>query len=96
MNTLIIYDTEGTIFYQASGSYSVPSGGVLFLELEIEVGKYVEKVDTTQNPHEPILADLPKSTVALLQEKVSQAEADNLTSLQALADLYEMIVPLLA
>ncbi|NRT90083.1 hypothetical protein [Clostridium beijerinckii] len=84
--TLIIYDDIGYIYREISGTYSVPQGGIQYLETEIPEGKMVSKIDTTKTPHEPVYEDIPKSELELLKEKVedlTQANAE-LTSIVAM------------
>lgn len=86
MKTLIIYDNNGTIFLQISGSYAIPQGGLQFIEIEIPEGQILKGVDITKTPHAPILEDIPKSELEILKEQVNniaQANAE-LTSIVAM------------
>ena len=56
--TLVIYDLSGKIFYQAQGDVLEPSGGLLFLWVEIPSGKILKRVDTSREEHEPVFADV--------------------------------------
>jgi hypothetical protein len=42
--------------------------------------------------HDPTPIPAPKTEIEILQQKLVQAEADNLTTLEALAEVYEMIL----
>jgi hypothetical protein len=75
MEYLIIYDSEGTIFFNGSGSVSEPVG-VPFLRVSVPVEKMVTKIDTTKNPHEPIFVDIPKNAVDNEIEQLKLMVAD--------------------
>lgn len=68
--TLIIYDSNGVIYYQSSGNVQEPSGGLQFLWVEVPQGKFVESIDTSNELHEPVFMQLPKNETELLKEKV--------------------------
>lgn len=68
-NTLIIYDNDGYVIQQITGSYRIPVG-VPYLEIEIPNEKQVDSVDVSVIPHRVNLEDIPKSDVQLLQEQV--------------------------
>lgn len=76
MKTLIIYDNQGKIFLQMSGSYSVPQGGVQYLEIDAETHKNKIIKGVNVKTKELILEDMPKSETELLQEKITQLEND--------------------
>jgi len=61
MDTLIIYDNNGNIYVQMSGTYSVPSGGIQFLEIEVPEGKTISKIDVTVTPHSPIYENMTET-----------------------------------
>lgn len=71
MNTLILYDNNGRVFSQITGSYLVPSGGIQYLELEIPQGKVLKGVDTTITPHQVLLEDIPPTEVDTLKQQVN-------------------------
>lgn len=75
MNTLIIYDNEGYIISQITGSYRVPVG-IPYLEVEIPIGKRIRStdgigVDVTATPHQVILEDIPQTEIEALQQQVN-------------------------
>ena len=72
MKTLIVYDSNGKIFYQASGSVVEPTG-LTFLWVEIPQGQYVERVDVT-DPANPkaVLVEFPKTEIEKNTEQVGQ------------------------
>lgn len=74
--TLIIYDDHGKIFSQISGSYSIPQGGVQFLETEVPEGKYIVGVNVSAIPHQAILEDVPPSEVEQLRLEIAQANTE--------------------
>lgn len=72
MKTLIIYDSQGYIISNITGSYRVPAG-VPFLEVEIPEDKRIATVnglgvDVSVTPHKVILEDIPKSEIEALKE----------------------------
>ena len=87
MKTLIMYDAQGFIISNITGSYRVPTG-IPFLEVEIPEGKQIKYtdgigVDVSKTPHEVILEDIPPSEIDLLKSenealKASQASQDEL------------------
>lgn len=99
MKTLIIYDNEGSIIQQITGSYRVPVG-IPYLEIEVPPGKIVVAVNVETK--EPIFEDIPKSEIELLKEENTElklalaelAETHEQTKLEiqlALADLAESL-----
>lgn len=87
MKTLIIYDRQGYIISNITGSYRVPTG-VPFLEVEIPEDKRIKYtdgigVDISKTPHEVILEDVPPSEIDILKKeneelKASQTSQDEL------------------
>lgn len=69
MKTLIIYDGEGYIIQQITGSYRVPID-IPYLELEIPEGKRIISIDVTdiENPV-PVYIDIPKEEIEVLKEE---------------------------
>jgi hypothetical protein len=80
MKTLIIYDNNGRIFSQISGSYSIPQGDIQHLEIEIPEGKQLKidkngiGVDVSITPHQPILEDIPPTEVNVLLKQVADLQ----------------------
>lgn len=73
MKTLIIYDKEGCIIQQITGSYRKPVG-IPFIEVEIPAGKYIEKVDVANNA--VVYKDLPKSEFELQKLEIEKLKKD--------------------
>lgn len=71
MKTLIIYDNEGSIIQQITGSYRVPVG-IPYLEIEVPPGKIVVAVNVETK--EPIFEDIPKSEIEILRNKIAEQE----------------------
>lgn len=75
MKTLIIYDSQGYIISNITGSYRVPTG-IPFIEVEIPNGKQIKYtdgigVDVSVTPHEVILEDIPPSEIDQLKQTVA-------------------------
>lgn len=86
MKTLIIYDSQGYVLSNSTGSYRVPQG-VPFLEVEVPQGKQIKYtngigVDVSVTPHQVILEDIPPSDIEKLRQENAQANAE----------LFELIV----
>lgn len=80
MKTLIIYDSQGYVLSNVTGSYRVPTG-VPFLEVEIPTGKQIKYtdgigVDVSVTPHQVILEDIPPSDIEKLRQENAQANAE--------------------
>lgn len=73
MPTLIIYDNEGVIVQQITGSYYIPVG-IPYLEIEVPKGKLVSKIDVTVTPHQVIYQDIPPSEVDELKTTVAELQ----------------------
>ncbi len=105
MQTLVIYDTTGKIYYQASGDVQEPAG-IPYLWVEIPDGKYITGVDVSGDTPTVILGDIPVGEVSELKERMTALETAltakmtentelNLTALEAMAETYETVLPFL-
>lgn len=83
MEYLVIYDNTGFIISQMAGSVREPVG-IPFMWVEIPKGKKLVGIDTSNNPHEPIFEEYPKSEVEILKGQVAMQE-------QAILELSMMI-----
>lgn len=73
MKTLVIYDSTGHIYLQMAGNYTIPAGGIQYLEEEVPEGKLAVKVDTTVTPNVPIYEDRPET----LEVSMKDLKKDN-------------------
>lgn len=71
----IIYDAKGTVFMQGNG-FPTPEEPLSYIEITIPENKYLEKIDTTKDPAEPIFSEYPKSDMQLMKEQLEQQQAD--------------------
>ena len=71
----IIYDSKGTIFMQGSG-FATPEGNLTYMEVSVPENQYIQRIDTTKNPAEPVFAEYPKSEMQLMKEQLEQQQAD--------------------
>lgn len=62
MKNLVIYDNNGVIFFQASGSITTPEG-LQHMYVDIPEGKTLQSVDVSSIPHHPIFLELPKTEI---------------------------------
>lgn len=77
MQTLIIYDNDGYIIQNITGSYRVPAG-IPYLEISIPEGKRLKNgigVDVSVTPNQAILEDVPPTETQLLQQKIDTMQA---------------------
>ncbi len=72
MKKIIIYDNEGFIILQQSGSYRVPKGEIQFLEIDIPENRIVKEIDVSSNEHKVVFTEISKSPIELLQEELAQ------------------------
>ncbi len=84
MQTLVIYDTTGEIFFKVQGRVQEPSGSQ-FLWLEIPAGKILKSIATTKTPHEPVYHDImgidtDTCTLEQLKAYMTAKSKDNLES----------------
>lgn len=101
MRSLIIYDSTGKIFFQGSGTIQEPVG-IPYLWVDLPERSQVLSVDTTVTPNVPVYEEVPKTEVQILQERTTQlemelstAQSNNLMILEAMADVYEAVLPFL-
>lgn len=71
MQTLIVYDNSGTIYFQAAGNVTQPIG-IPFIVVDVPPGKLAISVDVSGETHVPVLVDLPKTQVEIELEQVKQ------------------------
>lgn len=71
----IIYDSKGSIFMQGSG-FGTPEGNLIYTEVNVPENQYLEKMDTSKDPAEPVFAEYPKSEIELMKEQMNQQQAD--------------------
>lgn len=71
--TLIIYDKDGKVWLQMSGSYVVPNG-IPYLEVEIPTGQLIKSVDVSVIPNVPIYEAFPISPMETLQDRIDYIE----------------------
>ena len=105
MQTLIIYDNTGKIYYQATGDVQDPVG-LKFIKVEIPEGKRIISVDTSKTPNVPVYEDIPTDSIQDLYQKLTALQAElsskleantelNLMVLEAMAETYETVLPFL-
>jgi hypothetical protein len=71
METLVVYDDNGTIFFQASGSATDPVG-LPFLRFTVPNGQKVQRIDTTSEPHTPVFEAMPRPASEVQAEEIEQ------------------------
>jgi hypothetical protein len=105
MNTLVIYDNTGKIYYQANGNVQDPIG-LKFIKVEIPEGKRITSVDTSKTPNVPVFEDIPIDLIQELYQKLTAIQTElssklesntelNLMVLEAMAQTYETVLPFL-
>ena len=71
----IIYDSKGTIFMQGSG-FEKPDGKLEYMDVSVPENQYVQRIDTSKDPAEPVFAEYPKSDMQIMKETLEQQQAD--------------------
>ncbi len=70
MKNIIIYDCIGKILFDRRGYFEEPIGEVKSLVTDIPENKVIRGIDVKTG--QPILEDVPKSQIELLQEELAQ------------------------
>lgn len=96
---LVLYDDTGYVISTMSGSVREPVG-IKFIWVDVPVGCRVLSVNITDpNDHKAVLSDPPRDIIAEklaeLSEKQDSNDMFNLMVLEAMADLYETVLPFL-
>ena len=73
MDTLVIYDNTGKIYYQVTGAVVDPIG-LQFLWVIIPERKILKTINTAVTPHEPVFEDLPKSELDNVKEQLAAVQ----------------------
>lgn len=101
MNTLVIYDSSGHILSQMRGDIREPQG-IPFMWVEIPQGRHLVSIDTTKNPHVPVFEDIAPTEIEILHRQVQDLQSEllaqqdmNIMLLEAMADVYEEVLPFL-
>lgn len=68
INTLIIYDNTGRIYFQGTGVE--PPQGLQYLEIAIPTGSYAESIDVSKTPHEAVFKSNEGNTYEVLQRQI--------------------------
>ena len=72
---LVIYDDNGKVIFMGNNQLS-PEGDLHSLTIVQPKDKYLDKIDTSTNPHTPVFKEYPKSDMDILKEENSQQQAD--------------------
>jgi hypothetical protein len=98
MQTLFVYDTNGHIIYTGQENAYEPVG-VPSMWIDVPQGKRVSQIDISVTPHVPVYEDeqlqLLQNKVAELESKMVTNEEINLMVLEAMAEVYETVLPFL-
>ena len=78
----IIFDEQGTIYYQMMDIAPDPSGALRFAKIDVPIGKNLIRFDVDGDKIEPIYIDRP-----LTQEEQLTKEIEELKSKQQTTDL---------
>ena len=78
----VIFDEQGTIYYQMMDVAPDPSGTLKFIKVDVPVGKTLVRFDVDGDKIEPIYIDRP-----LTQEEQLTKEIEELKSKQQTTDL---------
>lgn len=78
----VIFDEQGTIYYQMMDVAPDPVGGLKFIKVDVPIGKNLIRFDVDGDKIEPIYIDRP-----LTQEEQLAKEIEDLKSKQQTTDL---------
>jgi len=78
----VIFDEQGTIYYQMMDVAPDPVGGLKFIKVDVPAGKTLVRFDVDGDKIEPIYIDRP-----LTQEEQLAKEIEDLKSKQQTTDL---------
>jgi hypothetical protein len=78
----VIFDEQGTIYYQMMDVAPDPAGGLKFIKVDVPIGKNLIRFDVDGDKIEPIYIDRP-----LTQEEQLTKEIEELKSKQQTTDL---------
>ena len=78
----VIFDEQGTIYYQMMDIAPDPVGGLKFAKVDVPIGKNLVRLDVDGDKIEPIYIDRP-----LTQEEQLTKEIEELKSKQQTTDL---------
>lgn len=78
----VIFDEQGTIYYQMMDVAPDPSGALKFIKVDVPIGKNLVRLDVDGDKIEPIYIDRP-----LTQEEQLTKEIEELKSKQQTTDL---------
>lgn len=78
----VIYDEQGTIYYQMMDVAPDPVGSLKFIKVDVPIGKNLIRFDVDGDKIEPIYIDRP-----LTQEEQLTKEIEELKSKQQTTDL---------
>lgn len=90
MPTLIIYDNEGVVVQQITGSYYIPVG--IPYQIEVPEGKRVSKVDVSKTPPQVIYEDMSPSEIEVLKTENQMLQQSLLETTSYLASQDERLV----
>ncbi len=72
MKTLVIFDNNGTIYYQATGDVAEPAGGVNFLWVELPDNSYLESIDMSSGEPVPVFKEFEPTPEDSLQAQIDE------------------------
>lgn len=87
MNTLIIYDNNGTIFFQASGNIQTPVG-LQHMIVNVPTNQMIQRIDTSTEVHTPVFVEIPRPQIEV---EVETLKADN-EAIKADNEMLKMMV----
>lgn len=70
MKTLVIFDNNGAIYYQATGDVAEPAGGVNFIWVDIPENSYLESIDMSSGEPVPVIKEFEPSPEMSLQAQI--------------------------
>ena len=83
----IIFDEQGTIYYQMMDIAPDPSGALKFAKVDVPVGKTLVRFDVDGDKIEPIYIDLPLTQEEQLAKEIEELKIKQQTTDLALVEL---------
>ncbi len=83
----VIYDEQGTIYYQMMDVAPDPSGALRFAKIDVPVGKTLVRFDVDGDKIEPIYIDRPLTQEEQLAKEIKELKSKQQTTDLALVEL---------
>ena len=83
----VIFDEQGTIYYQMMDVAPDPVGGLKFIKVDVPIGKNLIRFDIDGDKIEPIYIDRPLTQEEQLAKEIGELKSKQQTTDLALVEL---------